>query len=359
MATTRSLKHLRDLLLECHSENVIDDEEFLLLYNENLSRDIYPFWNFERFDLDLWDDVRCNIDFRFQKSHIFQLFEILNVPETLVTSQGTVCDGVESLCILLKRLAFPCRYTDMVPIFGRSSVELCLIFNTLVDHFYDLHSHRLRSWNQPLLQPNKLAEYCDVIHQKGAPLDNCFGFIDGTVRGICRPQRNQQIVYNGHKRIHAIKFQSVALPNGMIGNLSGPYEGRRHDSTMLYESGLLQELQLHAVHHGNPLCVYGDPAYPLSVHLQAPFRGAHRTPEQNEFNEAMSAVRTSVEWLFGLVINYFKFVDFKRMQKIGLSPVGKLYIICSLMQNAHTCLYSNQISDFFGIDLPTLVEYFQ
>ena len=53
----------------------------------------------------------------------------------------------------------------------------------------------------------------------GAPLENCFGFIDGTVRPICRPGQNQRVVYNGHKRVHALKFQSVALPNCIIGNI--------------------------------------------------------------------------------------------------------------------------------------------
>ena len=39
-----------------------------------------------------------------------------------------------------------------------------------------------------------------------------------------------RVLYNGHKRVHAIKFQSVVAPNGLIANLFGPVEGRRHDS---------------------------------------------------------------------------------------------------------------------------------
>ena len=72
---------------------------------------------------------------------------------------------------------------------------------------------------------------------------NCFGSVDGTVLRIFRPKINQNIVYNGHKRAHDIKFQSLALPNGLIGNLSGPYVGKRDDSTMSHESGLLSNLQ--------------------------------------------------------------------------------------------------------------------
>ena len=29
-------------------------------------------------------------------------------------------------------------------------------------------------------------------------------------------------MYNGHKHVHWLKFQSVALPNGLIGNIYGP-----------------------------------------------------------------------------------------------------------------------------------------
>ena len=64
--------------------------------------------------------------------------------------------------------------------------------------------------------------YDNAVSAKGSPLDNCFGLIDSTVRPICRPRENQRVVYNGHKRVHVLKFQSVALPNGIIGNMYGP-----------------------------------------------------------------------------------------------------------------------------------------
>lgn len=89
---------------------------------------------------------------------------------------------------------------------------------------YEEHGHRITQWNQTLLSPQKLEVhvYAEAINRKGAALSNCFGFIDGTVRPICRPGENQRTVYNGHKRIHAIKFQSIALPNGMIAQMYGP-----------------------------------------------------------------------------------------------------------------------------------------
>ena len=85
-------------------------------------------------------------------------------------------------------------------------------------------------------------------------------------------------------------------------------EGRKHDAGMLADSGLLHQLQLHAVSPlGQPMCIYGDPAYPLRVQLQAPYRNAILTADMQAFNTSMSEVRVAVEWLFGDIVNYFKF----------------------------------------------------
>ncbi|XP_071478438.1 uncharacterized protein [Diadema antillarum] len=167
-------------------------------------------------------------------------------------------------------------------------------------------------------------------------------------------------MYNDHKRIHSLKFQSVTATNGMIANLFGPIEGRRQDCFMLYRmSGLLAALEQRSHNSaGEVLCVYGDPAYPMRPHLQAPFKG-NLTPDQQDYNKSMSSVRITVEWLFGDIVNFFKFVDFKKTQKVCLSTCGKMYAVCGLLTNAHTCLYGNNTSRFFGVEPPALEEYFQ
>ena len=72
----------------------------------------------------------------------------------------------------------------------------------------------------------------------------------------------------------------------------------------------------------------------------------------------MSTVRSSVEWIFGDIVNYFKFLDFKKNLKIGLNAVGKIYVTCALMQNARSILYGSATSEYFGLNPPTLEEYF-
>ena len=128
---------------------------------------------------------------------------------------------------------------------------------------------------------------------------------------------------------------------------------------MLAESHLYENLEQFAFSpNGQPMCIYGDPAYPMRIHLQAPFREHRLDQKMQAFNKSMSAVRISVEWIFGDIVNYFKFLDFKKNLKIGLSQVGKMYIVCTILQNALTCMYGNLTSQFFNLDPPNLNEYF-
>ena len=68
---------------------------------------------------------------------------------------------------------------------------------------------------------------------------------------------------------------------------------------------------------GTALCIYGDPAYPLRVHLQTGFRGVNLTPVQQNFNRSMSDVRSSVEWAFGEILRDWAFLDFKKKSQVG------------------------------------------
>ena len=99
------------------------------------------------------------------------------------------------------------------------------------------------------------------------------------------------------------------------------------------------------------------PANAPLMGTQGPFKNAYLTPQMQQFNKSMSEVRISVEWLFN-DINYFKFMDFKKNLKVGLSSVGKMYIVSGLLRNALTCLYGNSTSKFFDIQPPSLEDYF-
>ena len=106
-------------------------------------------------------------------------------------------------------------------------------------------------------------------------LDDVSRFVDGTFRPCCRPNVNQRILYNGHKRLHALNHQFVTTPIGMTANLFGPIEGKRYDCAILAMLELLQTLQRYS--HGpigEVLRIFGDPAYLLRRNLLAPYNSA-------------------------------------------------------------------------------------
>ena len=72
----------------------------------------------------------------------------------------------------------------------------------------------------------------------------------------------------------------------------------------------------------------------------------------------MSSVRQAVEWIFGDIVNFLKFLDFKKNLKIELSPVDKMYIVSALLHNARSCFYGTITSKHFPCKPPIIEEYF-
>ena len=70
MAAACGLQSVRDILLVSYFEDAIDDVEFTVLYEENYSREIFPYWKYDKFDLNGWDDAECKVELRFDKSDL-------------------------------------------------------------------------------------------------------------------------------------------------------------------------------------------------------------------------------------------------------------------------------------------------
>lgn len=337
-----------------------DDVDLLLLYDVMNGRGpLGPRQPAHRFRLMDLSDELCLNNFRFDANSVIRLRDALHFPAILRCPNGTLVEADEALCILLRRLVYPNCLCDLQETFHRTTPELSMIFNTSLQHVYRNYRGLLTNLDHWWLDQHHLQTYATAISTQGAPLQRCWGFIDGTLRPICRPGQDQQEVYNGHKRVHGLKFQSVVIPNGLVANLYGPMEGRRHDSAMLAESQLLDQLDLlfQGVNNQELFYLYGDPAYPLRPALMAPYRGAILDEQQQQFNHQMNRCRQSVEWGFCKIIQNFAFLDYKKNLKLYLQPVGMYYIVGAILTNCHTCLYGSQTGAFFGVQPPNLEEY--
>ena len=62
------LREVRDCLLMSYDQNLLDDEEFVLLYDLNSSKNPdFPYWQYGPFELDNMADDECKAEFRFLK----------------------------------------------------------------------------------------------------------------------------------------------------------------------------------------------------------------------------------------------------------------------------------------------------
>ena len=86
-----------------------------------------------------------------------------------------------------------------------------MVRNEVMDNIFNNHGHRISQWNDDVLSPHLLQEYADVIHAKGAPLKLFWlhRWDSETDRSSRSTSKN---CLKGHKRVHSLKFQSVALP---------------------------------------------------------------------------------------------------------------------------------------------------
>ena len=119
-----TFKETRDLLVVAYDESLLTDEELFSLYDFYASENLDLLdYSYPKFDIDdLEGDERVS-EFCFHKGDLFSLAEALQIPAVLKTKQKNVVDGMEGLCMLLRRFAYPCRYSDMVPRFCMASAS--------------------------------------------------------------------------------------------------------------------------------------------------------------------------------------------------------------------------------------------
>ncbi|GAV00308.1 hypothetical protein RvY_11176 [Ramazzottius varieornatus] len=140
------------------------------------------------FDLNAIDNSDIWEWFHFTRENIPRLKEGFGIPDAVSLENKSLFDGVEILCILLGRLAYPSRYTTLKLIYRRSKPELSMAFSWIVGHVESKFRHLLTSLDLFWLKAADISLFCKAVRRKGAPLRAVWGFIDGTFRPCCRPK---------------------------------------------------------------------------------------------------------------------------------------------------------------------------
>lgn len=296
--------------------------------------------------------------FRFTWEELFIIIELLELPPVIRTDNGTTMTALQALCLLLYRLSSPTRLLECQALFKKTKGVVSAIFNVMLYKIHDDWKHLLL-FDHVRITPEFTATCSRVITEKGGRINNCFGFLDGTHMAVCRPEEDQEELYNGHKRIHSLKYHAISTPDGIIVNLAGPFSGRRHDSRMLTDSKIMNYLSRHAVgEDGKPMVIYGDEAYFRTEHMLSPFRGHNLTKDQLDFNNSMKKPRLAAEWGFGFISNYWGRVNYKQTLRVGLSPVGLYYPVAAFFSNLQRCFGRNSTTQsYYGLNTPSIQQY--
>ena len=136
------------------------------------------------FNLKDFSAKRCLEQFRFTTDKIYLLCNLLRIPDPILCETCIHVSASFGLCLVWKRLEYPCRFCDLTLLFGQSPLLLSLIFKHVPNHINDNFRQKLSSLDQTWINPRLFA---GVIAKKGAPLKNCCGFTDGTAREMDQP----------------------------------------------------------------------------------------------------------------------------------------------------------------------------
>jgi hypothetical protein len=120
--------------------------------------------------------------------------------------------------------------------FGRSRTWISIIFNDTIAFLAERFRSNIQ-WH-PILTYERIQKYAQALTPYTAGVEAIWGFLDGTFRGFCRPDQNQQTFYSGHKHEHGFKYQAIVAADGLCVALHGPYEGKVNDFLMVTDSGV-------------------------------------------------------------------------------------------------------------------------
>ncbi|OQR83529.1 hypothetical protein ACHHYP_14599 [Achlya hypogyna] len=234
--------------------------------------------------------------YRFSMVQLALLSVKLGLPSNVITPAGDNISRLEALALLCRWFTEPSKLFTVANEFGRSTAAVSRIVLHVTRQLY--------------------AGHVDLLYINADMIRARIYIARPSPRPGNRTHENlQRSVYYGHPRRHCLNWQGVTTTDGIIVSAYGPVEGRRHDSTVLSYSKVLDFFCTDTSGIYNGRVLYGDPAYRCNQFLLCPCPLASPGSRPQRFNSRMSKVREAVEWSFGRLKILWPFVfDAKTMQ---------------------------------------------
>ena len=302
---------------ECAEENVLDEDErecvFLALYWEflkitsmimpvNVHLDMSaPLHAHRNFRIETLDDGFCWNSLRWRKQGLLDLFALSRLDALVTLNNGHVLSGELVLVIGMFAWTYPRCQQDIAKLFRESGQPIISrIVSYFICHMLHHFVHLIQSDEREALSmwTPAVDYFVECVQGKGGEygvrFDRVGMFLDGTFNHTCRPEQReehdaqgrdtQRAVYSGYYGGWGLKYLHCVFPNGIIGQLWGPVDGRRHDAHLFAISGINDKLarlsQLSgSIIHGKAfflhvdtliffLAGHGDSAFPATSHMR-------------------------------------------------------------------------------------------
>ena len=356
----------------------IDDEEDVLLElckfaSEHHFARVRPRVAFdEPAVLEPWDQYETHVFreyTRFLPEDFLNMCTLLEIPVDgggdFVSQNRCVCDPRLAVFILLRRWALPDRWIDLEHQLRLRKSWLHDIYRSILSVLVSQYGTLATRVDIFRLQPI-LSTFADAVEETGGLVPNVVAFIDGKPWASCRPagvtskgprDDLQRAFYSGYYKHHGLKIQNVMFVDGI--RLVHVSTIRDHDQSLLEKSEM--EAQFNCLFIDGdltrPAVCYGDPAYSETDHIKRKHKGAGRSKEQRRLDASMIPARAVVEDGFLKHAAIFPLMDYRKKNKVMVSPLRDQLIAQTVFLNLHTCYYGSQVNGTFEIYPPSPMEY--
>jgi len=208
------------------------------------------------FDLEMmaarWEsDANMEADFRFDLKGL-QIMEVgLGIPDTVCVGDrdghwGKVVTKTEILLIILQRMCRMITHRELGNTYGLQASVIGVVVNYGLEnicHTSEASLGDMRRW------VHYVPTWAEAVDRKtDGVFTQIHGFIDVLIQRIAKSSNilvhggniePQRYYYCGYKGFHAIKWQGVESPCGILPHFSGAAMGSTSDSTMMYQYLLL------------------------------------------------------------------------------------------------------------------------
>eukprot|EP00286_Rhodomonas_abbreviata_P006682 CAMPEP_0181322684 /NCGR_PEP_ID=MMETSP1101-20121128/19361_1 /TAXON_ID=46948 /ORGANISM="Rhodomonas abbreviata, Strain Caron Lab Isolate" /LENGTH=375 /DNA_ID=CAMNT_0023430617 /DNA_START=226 /DNA_END=1353 /DNA_ORIENTATION=+ len=317
------------------------------------------------------EEVTFKVKFRFRKVEFWQLMHGLDLvdehgipkmlyvhhsnPQLAGKSRMAKMNAESALLVLLRRLASPARLCDLVYEMGASRTIISHAWNYMLEYL-------MENFVLPVYELERWIPHFDTLTdgfvRAGVPFENIIGVIDGHVQPVSRPggegckgaNFEDFQVFNGHDRVHALKYLGLVLSNGLV-LVKGPWTGNRHDSACMNMSKMIEVLKHIFACTGRAYMIFGDSAFGAGRHMQKMLKGKNLSHREHCFNAIMARYRICIENVFAEIHSEWGYTSDRYNQKLGLQRVGQAYLVASFLHNCKACLHGSQMSAQYGHDI--------